>query len=41
MSVHTRTHDVYEYQFRHDSWKNTTQPFKDYMRIIHKQELNK
>ncbi|WP_320054782.1 DUF6443 domain-containing protein [uncultured Acetobacteroides sp.] len=41
LSDHTRTHNVYEYQFRHDSWKNTTQPFKEYMRIVHKQELNK
>jgi RHS repeat-associated protein len=41
LSDHSRIHNVYEYQFGHDSWKNTTQPFKEYMRIVHKQELNK
>jgi len=33
----TNTHQkVYEYQFKHTSWKNTTQPFKDYMKDVYK-----
>jgi len=32
----TRTQNVHEYQFKHDSWKNTTQPFKDYYKYMYK-----